>query len=216
MIRKTDRKTPGQRHYNLQTCVGCRCIAVVYLGSISSKIRTPPSLKFRIVKGRHRDHLYPKGDTVAKTPYARVQQFIEEKAPLWQERMLLQHIKIEHVFLDTYYGDDGEEDFKVTAVTESRWQYFQAKIKWYLPSAVRHDEDHLEEVLVHELCHVMLAAEQVLIDSRLRSDAADSRFTDDEHARLQERNYEHLEHATEMAAKAILNCFRLSPEGNGS
>lgn len=149
---------------------------------------------------------------MAKSQYSRVQDLIERLAPVWLERMLLGHWHVEHVFLDSYFGDDGEEDFKVTATTESRWQYFQAKIKWYLPSAIRHDDEELERVLVHELCHVMLAAEQVLIDARLASDANRDRFTDNEHALLVDRNYEHLEHATEMAARAILNCYRLVPE----
>lgn len=151
------------------------------------------------------------GDTVGtKDQYSRVERVIDDLAPVWQERMLLGHWSIEHVFLDSYFGDDGEEDFKVTATTESRWQYFQAKIKWYLPSAVRHDDDELERILVHELCHVLLAAEQVLIDARLSSEADREQFTNSEHAALIERNYEHLEHATEMTARAILNCFQIS------
>lgn len=153
---------------------------------------------------------------MAKSQYVRVQELVEQLGPIWQERMLLSHWHIEHVFLDSYFGDDGEEDFKVTATTESRWQYFQAKIKWYLPSAIRHDDDELERVLVHELCHVMLAAEQVLVDARLNSDADREQFTNSEHALLVERNYEHLEHATEMAARAILNCFALTPNPNRS
>jgi hypothetical protein len=117
--------------------------------------------------------------------------------------MGLDHVNIEHVFLDSFFGDDGEDDFKVTAVTEVRWQYLEARVKWYLLSAVRHDDQRLDHVLVHELCHVLLAPEQVLIDARLAGDADRDRFTDSEHALLVERNYEHLEMATEMTARAI-------------
>jgi hypothetical protein len=112
-----------------------------------------------------------------------VETTIARLAPVWQKRIGLAHFDITHVFLDSYYGDDGEEDFKVTAVTESRWQYLQAKIKWYLPSAVRHDAARLEEILVHELCHVLLAPEQT---------------------HMKARHSEHLELATEMVARAVL------------
>lgn len=137
-------------------------------------------------------------------PHERVIRFVTERAPVWQERMGLNHWHIDHVFLDSYFGDDDQEDFKVTATTESRWQYMQAKVKWYLPSATRHDDVELDRILVHELCHVLLAPEQALVDARLVGDAERERFTDSEHALLVERNYEHLEMATEMCARAVI------------
>lgn len=137
-------------------------------------------------------------------PTDRVETHIKKIARMWQDRMFLSHWTIEHVFLDSFSGDDGNEDFKVTAVTESRWQYLQAKIKWYLPSAVRHDNEELERVLVHELCHVLLAPEQSLIDTRIEHDTASTAYTASEHDALAERNYEHLELATEMVTRAIL------------
>ena len=84
-----------------------------------------------------------------KDPTLRVVSVINQNATKWQRRMGLMHLDIEHVFIDSFYDDTTGEDFKVTAITESRWQYMQARIKWYLPSAVRHDNDVLEKVLVH-------------------------------------------------------------------
>jgi len=118
--------------------------------------------------------------------------------------MHLNHWVIEHVFIDSYYDDTSGEDFKVTAITESRWQYMQARIKWYLPSAVRHNNDELEKVLVHELCHVLLSPEQALIDTKTTHDTYHSHFLGSDADALWERNYEHLELATEMATKAIM------------
>ena len=114
------------------------------------------------------------------------------------------HWDIEHVFIDSYYDDSSGEDFKVTAITESRWQYMQARIKWYLPSAVRHDNDVLEKVLVHELCHVLLAPEQALIDTKTTNDLYHSHALGSDADALWERNYEHLELATEMVTKAVM------------
>lgn len=94
----------------------------------------------------------------------RVIALIEALAPLWQERMGLSHWEIDHVFLDSYFGEDeAGDDFCVTAITECRWNYLEAKVKWFLPSAVRWDDARLESTLVHELCHVLLSAEQSCI-----------------------------------------------------
>jgi hypothetical protein len=139
-----------------------------------------------------------------KDPNLRVISVINQNAPKWQRRMGLMHWDIEHVFIDSYYDDSSGEDFKVTAITESRWQYMQARIKWYLPSAVRHDNDVLEKVLVHELCHVLLAPEQALIDTKTNDDVYHSHYIGPDADALWERNYEHLELSTEMVTKAIM------------
>jgi hypothetical protein len=141
---------------------------------------------------------------VSKNPTDRVISSVSKNANKWQRRMGLMHWDIEHVFIDSYYDDSSGEDFKVTAITESRWQYMQARIKWYLPSAVRHSNDELEKVLVHELCHVLLAPEQALIDTKTTNDLYHSHSLGSDADALWERNYEHLELATEMATKAIM------------
>lgn len=99
-----------------------------------------------------------------KTQYEVAAEKVQRWAPVWQSRLQLDDYEIEHVFLESYFGDDGEEDFKISAVTESRPQYLEAKIKWFLPSIVRHDDAKLEQTLVHELCHVLLSPEQKLVD----------------------------------------------------
>lgn len=97
--------------------------------------------------------------------YDDIQRIVKATNDIWCERLGISHWEIRQVYLDSYYGDDGEEDFKITACTETRWQYEQAKIKWFLPSAVRHSLPYIEFVLVHELCHIVLAAEQGIPDS---------------------------------------------------
>jgi hypothetical protein len=105
-----------------------------------------------------------------KRQYIWIGKLIDERSPVWVERMNLTDYEIEHSYLDSYFGDDGEEDFKISAVTECRPQYLEAKIKWFLPSCVRHDPKKLEETLVHELGHVLLAPEQGIIDEIRTSD----------------------------------------------
>lgn len=99
-----------------------------------------------------------------KAQYQAIIDQIEEQAPIWQDRLRLGEWEIEHIFLDSYYGDETADDFKVTAVCEARHQYFMAKVKWFLPSATRHTPEHLEKTLVHEDCHILLAHEQSVVD----------------------------------------------------
>jgi hypothetical protein len=139
--------------------------------------------------------------------YDELAQQIGQWSRHWQALMGLDHFNISHVFLDSFFGDDGEEDFKVTATTEVRWNYLEAKIKWYLPSAIRHDEEHLKGILVHELCHVLLAAEQGLIDTKLSLKAEES-MTAGEYEVLQEMFYERMELATEQVARVIYSLTR--------
>lgn len=119
-----------------------------------------------------------------KAKYKELEKLVLELAPIWQERMGLSHFEIEQSFLDSFLGDDGEEDFKITACAETRWNYMQAKIKWYLPSAVRHSPERIEQTLVHELCHVLLNSEQTHVPSK---------------------GGDGVELATEMACRAIYN-----------
>lgn len=130
---------------------------------------------------------------------------VERLSPVWVERIGLTHFEIRHAFLDSYDGAGSTDDFHTTAVCETRWQYMQAKIKWYLPSAVRHDDEQLERTLVHELCHVLLSPEQTLLDVKLEKavDGVPAEDADD----LQDRYFERLELSTEMTARALLRAW---------
>jgi len=140
-----------------------------------------------------------------KAQYDPLIEFVNERASIWAHRMGLGYYKIEHTFIDAYYHeDDGGDDFKITATTEVRWNYMQAKVKWYLPSATRHSTAHIEEVLVHELCHVLLAPEQQLIDVKLSERGASDEMTDSDRDTLTDLYYERLEMATESVARSLL------------
>lgn len=142
-----------------------------------------------------------------KANYEYLEAIVRDRSDIWQDRLGLSHVEIEHVFLDTFEGAGDGSDFHTTACTETRWQYLQAKIKWYLPSLVRHDERTVEAVLVHELVHVLLAAEQTLIDVRLEGHADADQLGDVEYERLQAAYYERLELTTEMTSRAFLRAW---------
>lgn len=131
-----------------------------------------------------------------KAQYQHVNDLIEALSPAWADRMRLGEWEIEHVFLDTYYGDETADDFKVTACCEARHQYYMAKIKWYLPSTVRHTDEHLEKTLVHELCHVLLAAEQSIVDRLYQVGGNEAETLVEIYAELRETS-------TELACRAL-------------
>lgn len=139
-----------------------------------------------------------------KEEYERVPRLIEEIRHVWQERLGLGQWEIEHVYLEEFYHEDSGDDFKVTATTQTRWNYEQAKIAYYLPSAIRHNDKYLERVEVHELFHVILSPEQELLYDKKDSLSSNNAFTDPENEMLQAQFDQRLELATERATKAAL------------
>lgn len=140
-------------------------------------------------------------------PYDRIEGAIKKMAPKWQKRLGLDHWEIRHVFIDSFDDDQSSDDYKTTAITETRWQYLQAKIKWFLPSAARHSDLELEKVLVHELVHVLLAPEQQLVDTAIDHSTATHPYTASDHDALSARNYELLELSTESVTRALLTAW---------
>lgn len=125
----------------------------------------------------------------------------------WIKRMNLSHWEIQTVFLDTQLNDEAvDTDFLVTAITECRWNYLQAKVKWSLPSAVRMSDEDLERMTVHELCHVALSPEQALLDMKVDEDAKleGAESLD----KLQKLYSERMELATEQMTKCLLAAWR--------
>ena len=137
-------------------------------------------------------------------PYDRVTKLITKLAPIWHTRLGLNHWEIEHTFLDNYYDT---EEHKVTATTHAQWQYLDATIKWYLPSAVRHNDTTLEKILIHELVHVLLSPEQSIIDTEIVHSSNHGQYSETQTNALAERNYEHIELSTEMITKALWNAY---------
>lgn len=140
--------------------------------------------------------------------YQEVEKFILLRKTDFIDFLGLEYFDIEFAFLDSFYGDDSADDYKTTAVTEGRWQYRQAKIKFYMPSAVRHSDEELEKILMHELVHVLLLPEQSLVDSKLSIDSSFEPATSEQHSQIEARNYELLELSTENVTRALLGAWR--------
>lgn len=170
-----------------------------------------------------------KKTTVRRTPAATVVKpqfqdsvdFLEERSPIWQERMGLGHFEIAHHYLDA--GSDlvlgsrpknrpgvvrcgfgmpsGETTY--TAFVETRWNYQMADVYFMLPSAIQWSEERLDHTIVHEYSHILTAVEQYLLEFKLAEQAADGEFTSADFDALASMYYERMEMATENVARAI-------------
>lgn len=106
-------------------------------------------------------------------------EFIEDRVDEWTAMLDMPGVKIRHAFLAT----TNEEDHTTCALTASEWTYRAAKIEWYLPALAVQSLADIENMVVHELVHVLLGS----IRSRLKSGSED-----------------HEELATENVARALL------------
>lgn len=143
--------------------------------------------------------------TKAKKPqYDLIEAQTREIIAEWETRLGLSHWEIDHVFLDSYQGEDqAGSEFHCAGVTEARPQYFQAKVKYYLPSLVRLNLHELERLVVHELTHVLLAFEQNLLDPEELPKLADAANAASDYIR--DLMSDRLETSTEMVTKALLS-----------
>lgn len=91
-----------------------------------------------------------------------VQRGNETLDPLWERISVIFHEWYALLELDwcnvTLYRSDAArpDDSDCAADTDSKWQYRQARIAFYLPALANHDDSDLESVIVHELVHVMI------------------------------------------------------------
>lgn len=106
-----------------------------------------------------------------------------ELAAKWEPLLDLPGVAVQHKFIPTPRDDDNE----CAADTSAKWHYRIATIRWFLPTCLTMSDRGLEEVLVHEYAHVLMAA----LDDRIKPGSD-----------------EHVEHATESVARALLCTFR--------
>lgn len=79
----------------------------------------------------------------------RVQKYIDK----WFKTIGLGWFRVEFSWSRERYADSPNTAGRTT----SSWQYKDAGITWYLPALAEIDDDHLENVVVHEFCHVLLS-----------------------------------------------------------
>ena len=88
-----------------------------------------------------------------KANYELVKHAVESLKDEWQSRMDLGHVAITHTYLPAF----NEDDHLIVAQTNAMWEYRSATVRWWLAGAARLDHREIEDTLVHEYTHILLA-----------------------------------------------------------
>ena len=62
---------------------------------------------------------------------------------------------------------DDDEPLRITA-TYPHWQYRRASVYFYLPLCAEHDDERVEDTVVHEMIHILLAGLHNMDDEEKR------------------------------------------------
>lgn len=81
----------------------------------------------------------------------------------------------------------GDEDDDTAADTVTKWQYRHASIRVYTGTVANHSDEELEDILVHELAHVLIASMETAVPSK---------------------HTDRCEYAVENVARALLDAHR--------
>lgn len=160
------------------------------------------------------------GATSVKGQFQWAVDYLELRGPIWQERMGLSHVEIEHHYLDASsdlvlgshpknrpgvvrcsYGSAG--NLQYTAFVETRWNYQTADVYFFLPSAIQWDLPRIDQICVHEYSHILCASEQYLLESKLEEIAANEQMTSGDFDIVTTLYYERMEMSTENVARAV-------------
>lgn len=85
--------------------------------------------------------------------YAKQKKRIEKLTEKWHDPMGLSWFHI-----DTVWDRARDDDVPATAAkTSTSWQYRNATITWFLPACADNDDDFMENIVVHEFVHILVA-----------------------------------------------------------
>ena len=84
--------------------------------------------------------------------YRQQKKRVERLVKKWRELLWLNNYRIHNS-----WARDTKDGAKNTgAETEMRWQYLEADFTWYLPNVLELKDDELEDMVVHEFCHILV------------------------------------------------------------
>lgn len=86
--------------------------------------------------------------------YNQLRRKILKLSNKWRDILGLQGYRIRH----HWHREHHPENRDIGAETKMRWAYIEADFDWYMPqlSTLNLDDTELEEVIVHEFCHVLV------------------------------------------------------------
>lgn len=80
----------------------------------------------------------------------------------WTDRLEMNWIHIALYRSDTVRSDDEG----CAADTSAKWEYRRAKIAIYMPNVMNNTDEDLEDIIVHELVHVLAASMEQFVKEK--------------------------------------------------
>lgn len=121
--------------------------------------------------------------------YAEMKERLEKMLSKWHPLLQMGWHTLKYKYVRGY-----DEDDSVCAVTKASWTYRRGYITWYMQKLYELNEDELENIVVHEFCHILLAP-----------------VTQDQPENWREQ----IELTTETMAVILINLHRGENAGNG-
>lgn len=97
------------------------------------------------------------GMAKSETPNQRVRRLVRFYTAKWVKLLDFEWFTIQHKWIDSGEEDDGGIT-RTAADTTALWEYRYAKVRWYLPNLSNQTDDQIEECVVHELGHCLIAS----------------------------------------------------------
>lgn len=112
--------------------------------------------------------------------YDHIESLVTADMLKWQYRLGLDNWILTTTFVATERFSDDDE--LTPAECKPAWQYLRAELLFFLPILVTYGDTAIDRLVLHEQCHVLLAAEQ---------------------ANLKPSESDRMELSTEMTARAL-------------
>ena len=88
---------------------------------------------------------------------AKTEKLIQSYLSKWVARLALQEWKLTVLFHEHGFPNDGRVDPHVEACVNVNWDYLSARIQFDLSLCSTFDKAELEDVVLHELMHIIVA-----------------------------------------------------------
>lgn len=85
--------------------------------------------------------------------YKDLKKRIEKLVKKWRGLLWLNNYRIHNIWARVPKGDNPN----CAATTEMRWEYLEADFTWYMPNLLELSDDELEDCVIHEFCHILIA-----------------------------------------------------------
>ena len=93
-------------------------------------------------------------DEEYKAQVARLDALMEQ----WHDNLGLKWWRVTHEYVReaSHFQVDGKDSPDTAACARADWRYMEATISWNIPIIATFDDERLENVYLHECCHILI------------------------------------------------------------